>query len=152
MTTGSFSGDRLRWAREQLREHGRPVSQERLASRVGVSQRSIVRWENGQAPRSDVMPRLAEALARDVSFFYADGDAEQPGEAAVQTQMAVLVRELARVVSDALLQEVRQIIDQRLEESWTSGNRGRREVAPAGAGPRRPSRSSSSREAERSTR
>lgn len=154
MTPGYFSGERLRWAREQLSDHGRPVSQDRFAGMIGVSQRSIVRWERGKPPRADVMPRIAEALGRDIAFFYG-GDADEPGVAAAESQMTVLVRELARMVAADVIEEVKRIIDQRLAESWTSGNHARASqgsLTSVGAGHRRPSRSSSSHEPGRSTR
>lgn len=66
-------GDRLRQLRESM-----PVTQEDLASRLGISEIQIYRYEKGTAePRADVVVKLAEFF--NVSTDYLLGITETPG-------------------------------------------------------------------------
>lgn len=69
----AFSPQRLRDAREALKEHGRKISQERFAELIGVSRRSPGRWENGEAePRMTQLVKIALVTGRPVGFFFDD--------------------------------------------------------------------------------
>lgn len=66
----AFNGQRLREAREGMREHGRKVSQERLAELLGVSRRSPGRWENGEVePRMEHLTRISDVTGKPIEFF-----------------------------------------------------------------------------------
>ena len=53
-----------------MREHGRPVSQERFAELLGVSRRSSGRWETGaSAPHLKQLTRIAELTDRSVAWL-----------------------------------------------------------------------------------
>lgn len=68
--TVAFQPKRLREAREAMREHGRPVSQERFAELLGVSRRSSGRWETGaSAPHLKQLTRIAELTDRSVAWL-----------------------------------------------------------------------------------
>lgn len=72
----AFDGTKLRTAREQMREHGRKVSQERFAELIGVSRRSPGRWENGVSePRVHHLQAIARATGKPIDFFVSsEGD------------------------------------------------------------------------------
>lgn len=65
-----FNPGRLREARQALTEHGRPVSQERFAELLGVSRRSVERWETGSTPRERQMTAIARVTGRPEGFFF----------------------------------------------------------------------------------
>lgn len=51
------------------------LSQDGLADRVGVSVRTVSRWETGtRYPRSDDLRAIADALGKPVSYFLADDE------------------------------------------------------------------------------
>lgn len=60
-----FSSDHLRRARQEA-----GLTQERLADLVGVSWRSVSRWETGEgAPSVEVLVRIAEATGKRIDYF-----------------------------------------------------------------------------------
>ena len=53
------------------------LSQENLASELGVAQQSVAKWETGKAmPRADKLPELAKILACDVAELF-DNDEQE---------------------------------------------------------------------------
>lgn len=89
-----------------MREHGRPVSQRRLAELVGVSKRSVERWEkHGITPRGSEMTRLALALGVEEAYFFLDdtdarvvGDVNAAQLADALEQMSTALGELGEAL------------------------------------------------------
>ena len=76
-----FSGARLREAREELRDHGRKVSQERFAELVGCSRRSPSRWENGAAePRMRHLQAISQATGKPIEWFFVSSEGDTSPE------------------------------------------------------------------------
>lgn len=73
-------GNRLKRCREEA-----GLSQEKLASMVNVSRKTIIRWEAGErAPSSDKTPSLSKALG--VSVAYLMGETDDPTPAVSKPQ------------------------------------------------------------------
>jgi transcriptional regulator with XRE-family HTH domain len=59
-------GERIAQAREKLKREGKPATQEWLAEAVGVGQRAISNYENGERePDLEMLAKLAIALECD---------------------------------------------------------------------------------------
>ena len=55
------------------------LSQEELADRIGVPQQTIAFWErSGKTPRSEALPRLAEALGVSIEMVLGEEDGAAP--------------------------------------------------------------------------
>ena len=64
--------------REQRKGHG--ISQGELADRMGLSVKTIVRWEaNERSPKAAIMPQLAEVLHTTVPYLMGMEDSPTPG-------------------------------------------------------------------------
>lgn len=69
-------GERIRKQRKAIR-----LRQDELAASVGMSTKSIQRWEYGERPpHADVIPQLAEALHTTVAYLMGLEDAPAPGQ------------------------------------------------------------------------
>lgn len=107
---------RIRNARRSMPfEHGRRVSQQALADRIGVHVITVSQWERGKsAPTVANLMAIADATGQPVEFFTGDADDE---EAAIR--MAALVTHLMERhqydLAAALLHEVRLITARREE-------------------------------------
>ena len=60
---------------QKLRKE-RGVTQEQLASVLGVSPQAVSKWENGSYPEGDLLPKLADYF--DVSVDYLLGRTDNP--------------------------------------------------------------------------
>ena len=69
-------GERIRKQRKAIR-----LRQDELAASVGMSTKSIQRWEYGERPpHADIIPQLAEALHTTVAYLMGLEDAPAPGQ------------------------------------------------------------------------
>lgn len=66
-----FSGGKLREAREEMREEGRKVSQQRFAELIEVSHQTPGRWERGEVePQGRNLVRIAAITSKPLEFFF----------------------------------------------------------------------------------
>lgn len=93
-----FSADKLREARQAMLEHGRPVSQERLAELLGVSKRSVERWETGATPRRRQIEQIAEVTGKPEGFFFIGATALSVSDREV---VAVALEEFKALLDEA---------------------------------------------------
>ena len=71
----------MRFKIRKLRLHAQ-LSQNELATRMGVTQGAVSQWETGESnPQVSALPELARALGCSIDELYedADKDAEQKG-------------------------------------------------------------------------
>ncbi len=59
------------------------VTQEQLASHLGVSAQAVSKWENGNYPESDLLPAIADFFGVSIDFLYGRGEREKTIEQAV---------------------------------------------------------------------
>lgn len=121
MTTGDWNPERLREARQALRDHGRPVSQERFAAQLGISKRTLERCESVGAPRppkASVLARIVELTGRPAEFFFATAASEPDDFAHALAQMFTrALEERIRPLEETLEELVRQ----QQAEGWQTG-------------------------------
>ena len=56
------------------------LSQKALARKVGVNQRAVGQWENGEClPRADKLPKIADALGCGINDLFAKDGEEVEG-------------------------------------------------------------------------
>lgn len=59
------------------------VTQEQLASHLGVSAQAVSKWENGNYPESDLLPAIADFFGVSIDYLYGRGQREKTIEQAV---------------------------------------------------------------------
>lgn len=109
MTSGEWRPERLREARASLRDHGRPISQDRFARMVGVSKRTLERYESlgsPKPPKAAALAAIVEATGRPAEFFFGPTAAAEPD---------TLEQALAHMFALALEQRIRPL-QERLDE------------------------------------
>lgn len=83
-------------------EHGRRVSQQSFADRVGVHVITVSQWERGRsAPTVANLMAIAEATGRPIEFFTSDQDDEES-----EQRMRVLLSHLIERHQDDLAQDL----------------------------------------------
>jgi transcriptional regulator with XRE-family HTH domain len=105
-------GARIKQARTGMpHENGRHVSQETLASKLGVHWVTVSSWERGKYPPTlDNLLRIAQITGKNLEFFTADDD-EQSGDdsdeeaASVLAPLMAALRVLVRNEVDAAARE-----------------------------------------------
>ena len=88
-----FSPARLK----QARLHA-GFTQERLADKLGIRPRQIIRWENAQhRPRIDAVAALALATDRPISYFFeSEHGADDDEEEDLMADLSAVIRRLVR--------------------------------------------------------
>lgn len=59
------------------------ITQEQLASHLGVSPQAVSKWENGSYPESDLLPAIADFFGVSIDYLYGRGGGNDPIEVQV---------------------------------------------------------------------
>lgn len=118
--------ERLREARGELRDHGRPVSQQQFAAMVGVSKRTLERYENltdPQPPKPAALAAIVRVTGHPVEFFFTQDPAGAlpHGAGGPPTFEDALAQMFARAVEEATrpLQARLELLERQQEaEGW----------------------------------
>jgi transcriptional regulator with XRE-family HTH domain len=126
VTVGDWNPERLREARAQLRDHGRPISQGRFAELVGVSKRTLERNESltaPVAPKADALARIVTVTGQPVEFFFGS-DADAPTAAEAGSFELALAQMFTRALDTRirpLEEEIEELKRQQAAEGWSAG-------------------------------
>lgn len=58
---------------KRLREQVK-ITQEEMASRLGLTQQAIAKWEAGNLPRAELLPQLAKVLGCTIDELFGEGE------------------------------------------------------------------------------
>jgi transcriptional regulator with XRE-family HTH domain len=64
----------------QMLRKERKVTQEQLASHLGVSPQAVSKWENGSYPEGDLLPRIADFFEVSIDYLYGRTDRDKSFE------------------------------------------------------------------------
>jgi len=108
---------RIRNARRSMPfEHGRRVSQQALADRVGVHVITVSQWERGKsAPTVANLMAISEATGQPIEFFTGDSDDEEEAEQRMAELISLLMQRQQYDIAHDLLNEVRMMKARREE-------------------------------------
>ena len=72
------------------------ITQEQLASHLGVSPQAVSKWENGSYPESDLLPAIADFFGVSIDYLYGRGGGNDPIEVQVFKAMQDTVEKEAQ--------------------------------------------------------
>lgn len=74
----------------------RQITQEQLASHLGVSPQAVSKWENGSYPDGDLLPKIADYFEVSIDYLYG----RTKGETSIEQQIMESLRNLEGDTSD----------------------------------------------------
>ena len=73
------------------------VTQEQLASYLGVSPQAVSKWENGSYPEGDLLPKISEYFEVSISYLYGQ-----------EKEKVSIEQEVQNVLLDVLNDEIKE--------------------------------------------
>lgn len=89
-------------------EHGKRISQQALADRIGVHVITVSQWERGKSsPTVSNLMSISEATGKPLEFFTGDSDDDEESERRMRDLIHTLTEREQYDMASALLKEVR---------------------------------------------
>lgn len=108
-TLDTVMASRIRSARRSISDtHGRRLSQQGLADRVGVHVITVSQWERAKStPTVENLAAIARETQKPLSFFMGDGDDDEEDHRALRELAVTLVQRDQLDIASTLLDRVR---------------------------------------------